>query len=63
MFYIENNCPALPYPALPCPYHPGRPLPLFARHTAPALALPWPPCPALPLPHVPKQTDPSFLET
>ncbi len=31
------------------------PLPLFVRQTAPA--------PALPLPHVPKQTDPSFLET
>jgi hypothetical protein len=48
MFYNENNCPALP-----CPGRPGKPLPLFVRQTAPAL----------PLPHVPKQTDPSFLET
>jgi len=45
--------PPCPTPALPYPGRPGRPLLLFVRQTAPAL----------PLPHVPKQTDPSFLET
>jgi len=52
----ENS--ALPYPA---------PAPVCQTDKQTAHALPWPPFsvpyPALPLPHVPKQTDPSFLET
>jgi len=46
-------CLALPCPALPCPY------PCLSDRQIDCPC----PCPALPLPHVPKQTDPSFLET